>query len=105
MPNKIKLPKLAIKLAVDILKLKSPISGAGLQGSTIRPKNKPKRKALNVGLPVIGECHWPKNLVKSTLNIRSKLTRASTLNAIGEAILITLVKLACRKKLKKVYLD
>ena len=69
---------------------------AGLQGITIAPKKKPKRKAFNSGLFEVGTFILGKNLLKSILKINNNPMMASIKNAIGDITPITLVNETCK---------
>lgn len=93
MPKSKKFNRLNKKLIVDVETAKSTISGAGLQGKTIAPKNRPKMNALNRGLLfLVGVFGVGIIFEKSKLNIKKMLTIVNIPNAIGEIIPIALVK-------------
>ena len=84
--------RLLIKLIVEVDIAKRITREAGLQGITIAPKKRPKRKEVFVGfVPVLIE-YLGRNFVKSTSNIRRILTTARIANTIGEIIPITFVR-------------
>ena len=100
MPKKRKLPKLVIKLVVDVLIAKRTISDAGLQGSTIAPKKNPKPNAVLSGFLPTGVRNFGKNLLISILKINTKLIRARMPKAMGEIMPIALVNDACKSCVK-----
>jgi len=71
-----------------------------LHGRTIAPKKNPKPNDLKKGFLAVGDFICGKNLEKSKLNIKNKLTTAKIPNAIGETIPITLVKETCKNFVK-----
>jgi hypothetical protein len=77
--------------AVDIVLEKRAAINKGLQGTTMAPKKKPKKKALNQGFLVMGACALGSSLPTSTLNTSSKLMTSRIPKAIGDTMLITLV--------------
>ena len=81
-----------MKLVVDVLIANRTIRDAGLHGRTIAPKKKPKIKALNMGLFLIGAFILGKNFPISKLNIIKILIIPSMANAIGLIIPIDFVK-------------
>ena len=99
-PKNTKLSKFVKKSTVEVLIANKIISDAGLHGKTIAPKKKPKINELRKGFLVIGAFILGKNLPKSKLNIKDKLTTAKIPKAIGEIIPIALVSEAWRNFVK-----
>ena len=89
-PKKIKSRKLVKKLTEEVLIANKTINDAGLQGSTIAPKNKPKRSELKNGFFSTGACVCGKNFPILTLKIRRMLITAKMPKAIGETTPIAL---------------
>ena len=91
-PKSKKFIRLLMKLVVDVLIANRTIRDAGLHGRTIAPKKKPKIKALNMGLFLIGAFILGKNFPISKLNIIKILIIPRIANAIGLIIPIAFVK-------------
>jgi len=89
-PKKAKLRKFVKKLTVEVLIANKTIKDAGLQGSTMAPKNRPKRSELKKGFLSTGACVCGKNFPRLTLIIKRKLITARMPKAIGETTPIAL---------------
>ena len=99
-PKSRKLIRLLMKDVVEEEIANSIARLAGLQGSTISPKNSPKSKASHNGFSFIGELNLGKIFPMFMLNIISRLIIARIPNAIGLMIPIALVRDSCKKKVK-----
>jgi hypothetical protein len=96
-PNDRKLRMFSRKSRVVNVLVNRTAIKAGLQGTTMAPKKKPKEKALIQGFfcPV-DILAFGRYLPKSTLNIISRLIINSMPKAIGDITPITFVKETCR---------
>jgi hypothetical protein len=99
-PNKMKFPRLARKVIVEVEIAKRIASEAGLHGRTISPKNRPKMNASQSGFVRIGELNFGKIFPISMFNIIRILITARIPNAIGLIIPIALVRDFWRKNVK-----
>jgi hypothetical protein len=100
MPNTIKFSKLARKLLTDVLTANKIANEAGLHGNTIAPKNKPNTNELQYGLCNTGVLALGIQLPESTLKMSKMEMIANTPKAMGEIMLMTLVKLVENKPVK-----
>ena len=99
-PKNTKLSRLVTKLTVEVLIANKTIRDAGLHGRTMAPKKNPKTNDVKIGFFVIGALTFGKNLEKSKLKIKNKLTIAKIVKAMGEMIPIALVREVCRSFVK-----
>lgn len=95
MPKNKKLRVFKIKSIIASVLANNAAMNAGLHGTTIAPKKKPYKNAVNKGLFVAGAAICGKYLPKSISNINNKLITANIPNAIGETMPITVVKDFC----------
>jgi len=99
-PKNMKLNKFVTKPIVEVLIANKTTNEAGLHGRTMAPKKNPKPNELKKGFLDVGDRICGKNLEKSKLNIKNKLTNAKIPKAMGEMIPITLVKETCKNFVK-----
>jgi hypothetical protein len=90
-PNKIKFNIFVIGSTVNAARAKKAAIKPGLQGNIIPPKKKPNKKELIIGFLTWGVFNFGKYLLKSKSKIKTKLTSARTIKAIGDTISTTLV--------------
>jgi hypothetical protein len=96
-PKNTKLRMFSRKLVVETVLVKRTAINAGLQGTTIAPKKKPNKNALNQGFLVpVGAWTLGRNLPMSILNINRRLINSRMPKAIGDTTPTTLVRDTCK---------